>query len=318
MPPLDFALPPSRRPEPAAASTTLRDGPSPGFTGWAVLDSLAEAVITTDRQDHVTYINTAAEALLARSASAVIGQSLHEVLGAWSGATTETSGLIWRDGDSVIVEVARAPLRDDLGQVTGSVVTCRDTASIGALARELSHRAAHDELTGLPNRHVLQARLAEAMAQAARDTTRVAVCFVDVDGLKAINDQYGHLGGDWVLTMVAERLTHIVRNSDTVARFGGDEFVVVLPKVERRADAEALAESIAHAVARPVHLSDHWVDVSASVGLALYPDQGQDVTTLLAAADAQMAREADVSGEVADEFGGAPDAIDYEHQVQRR
>lgn len=261
----------------------------PAFTGWAVLESLADAVLTTDRQDRVTYMNLAAETLLARAAADAIGQPLAAIVGTWLGTASGGScGLVWRNGASLLVEVIRTPLKNDLGQPSGSVVTCRDAANARALTRELTHRAAHDALTGLPNRHVLRARLLQAMAQAAGDTTRVAVCFVDVDGLKAVNDSLGHLAGDWVLTMVAERLTHVVRSSDTVARIGGDEFVVVFPNVERRADAEALVATIADAVARPVNVHDHWIDVSASVGLALYPDHGRDIETLMTIADANM------------------------------
>jgi diguanylate cyclase (GGDEF)-like protein len=152
----------------------------------------------------------------------------------------------------------------------------------------MSHLAQHDALTGLPNRLLLNDRLAEAIALAHRRGKPLAVLFLDVDRFKAINDSLGHLAADRILRSVATRLSGALRQSDTVCRYGGDEFVIVLPEIEHMDDAEFVATKLLRAVAEPHRVDAHDVTVTASVGVSLYPDHGRDAVTLIAHADAAM------------------------------
>ena len=159
------------------------------------------------------------------------------------------------------------------------------------LAEErVRHMAQHDALTGLPNRALLHDRLEQALAQARRHDHRVAVMFLDLDRFKAINDSLGHEVGDELLREVAHRLRGVVRAADTVGRLGGDEFVVVLHEVADAAAAAHVAEKIVAAFAAPVRVGPHELRASTSVGIALYPDDGDAAHDLVRRADAAMYR----------------------------
>lgn len=150
------------------------------------------------------------------------------------------------------------------------------------------HMAHHDTLTGLPNRALLHDRLQQGVAHCARQGGRVAVMFLDLDRFKVINDTLGHEVGDELLKEVARRLRSVVRAADTVARLGGDEFVVVLPEIEEVDDAARVAEKIIAAFALPVNIRGHEVRASTSIGVSLYPDDGEDIFTLMKHADSAM------------------------------
>jgi diguanylate cyclase (GGDEF)-like protein len=175
-----------------------------------------------------------------------------------------------------------------------------DQGEFGAVARllrryfaqqeELRRRAQNDPLTGLPNRALLEDRLQTAIAGARRYARPAGVMMLDLDGFKAVNDSLGHEGGDVLLKSVATRLAALVRGSDTVARFGGDEFVVVLPEIAAPLDAEIVARRIVEAMAHSFFVRDRDVHIGVSVGLALYPQDGEDAATLLKAADEAMYR----------------------------
>ncbi len=153
---------------------------------------------------------------------------------------------------------------------------------------QLSHRAQHDGLTGLPNRALLYERLEGEIEQAARGGSLMGLLYLDLDGFKQVNDTYGHDAGDAVLREVARRLTHGVRRGDTVARIGGDEFVVLLPLLSRPEDATQVAHKLAAALAEPIHANRERYQVSASVGVAIYPPDGTRADPLLRHADTQM------------------------------
>lgn len=150
------------------------------------------------------------------------------------------------------------------------------------------HIAHHDALTGLPNRALLHDRLAQVLAQAARNGHRVAVMFVDLDRFKSINDTLGHDVGDELLKSVATRLQGVVRAADTVSRLGGDEFVIVLPDVLAVDDAERVADKLLDALTPPVTIQGHALRVTPSVGISLFPDDGNDAYTLMKSADTAM------------------------------
>lgn len=154
--------------------------------------------------------------------------------------------------------------------------------------KRAEHLATHDSLTQLPNRSLLHDRLAHAIAHASRSGRMIAVMFLDLDRFKLINDSLGHTAGDSLLVAIAQRLKCAVREGDTVARQGGDEFVVVLEEITGTEDATRIAEQIIRAVSQPVSLSGHDLTVSTSVGISLYPKDEQDPDTLLKDADTAM------------------------------
>lgn len=152
----------------------------------------------------------------------------------------------------------------------------------------LHHLAHHDVLTGLPNRMLLQDRLSQAIELARRQGTQLAVLFMDLDRFKHINDSLGHAVGDRLLKSVAQRLADSVRHSDTISRQGGDEFVVLLSTIKRAEDAALSAQKILAALAVPHLIDQHELHVSVSVGISIYPDDGQDAEILLEGADSAM------------------------------
>ncbi len=151
--------------------------------------------------------------------------------------------------------------------------------------RALESWAMHDALTGLPNRRLLMDRLSLAMAHARRNKSTMAVMYVDLDGFKEINDTLGHEAGDALLKMVADRLAAAVRQEDTVARMGGDEFVIGLWKLSHAQEVVKLASKVIHAVAQPYRIQDCNVNITASVGVGVYPQHGDAVETLMKSAD---------------------------------
>ena len=152
----------------------------------------------------------------------------------------------------------------------------------------LRHVATHDGLTDLPNRSLMMDRLDNAIARAKRNKSKCAVIFLDLDGFKPINDTLGHDKGDLVLREAATRLSECIRDSDTAARFGGDEFVLVLSDLNTAEDSAMVAKKVLSVLTEPIELSDHTVQVGASIGIALYPDHGHNAEAVLKHADIAM------------------------------
>ena len=182
-----------------------------------------------------------------------------------------------------------------LGRLEGEVRE-RETLRTALLAarktrEELLTLAYHDNLTGLPNRSLLHDRLGVAITHARREGTRLAVLFLDLDDFKTVNDSYGHALGDRLLVELAGRVRASVRAGDTVARFGGDEFVVLLDEVSGTADAAHVATKVLEALRAPFRLDGQEVTVAASVGMSLFPDDGVSCDGLLRQADAAMYRD---------------------------
>ncbi|HEX7649679.1 MAG TPA: diguanylate cyclase [Noviherbaspirillum sp.] len=159
------------------------------------------------------------------------------------------------------------------------------------LNAELLHAARYDELTGLPNRRLFQDRMHSALARSRRSRTRAAMLYVDIDNFKLVNDSLGHAAGDRLLMEFACRLVGSVREEDTVARMGGDEFVVLLENVHGLDDALSVAAKIRSTTQQPLDIEGHSLQTMASIGIALYPDDGLEAETLLRHADKAMYRE---------------------------
>jgi diguanylate cyclase (GGDEF)-like protein/PAS domain S-box-containing protein len=272
------------------------------------LNSIGDAVISTDKAGYVTYVNPAAEKMTGWSREEASGRMLTDVFHLIDGDTRQRAPnpmefavqrnkivglpnhavLIRRDGVESAIEDSIAPIHDQAGQITGAVMVFRDVSQARAIELQLSHLAQHDTLTDLPNRMLLTDRLKHSIALARRYGRQVAVLFIDVDRFKQINDSLGHAVGDEVLQGLARRLNASVRGSDTVSRHGGDEFVVVLSEVEHSQSAVRHAQRIAAVLAEPQVIAEHHLRVSVSVGISIFPDDGEDAETLIKCADTAM------------------------------
>lgn len=263
--------------------------PAPAPPAGVILDGIGDAVIATDASARITYMNPAAQRLTGWTIAEVAGWPVTRVVRAGDGGRgSPACRLQCRDGAERPAEMTSTPMHGAGEAVIGRVLVCRDIGAALALTQALSHRATHDPLTTLPNRRGLFERLNAALTGSTTHGHPAAVGFLDIDGMKAVNDTHGHAIGDELLISVAGRLRALVRGADTVSRLGGDEFVVVLSRVEHTGDAEALLRVLGAAVALPHRLSTGVVRVDVSAGLACYPDHGQTAAELLARADRAM------------------------------
>ena len=185
---------------------------------------------------------------------------------------------------------SKTPFHDAAGNVVGLVGITREINELKNAEVALQDIATHDTLTGLPNRYLMFDRLNQLLVRAERFATGFAVLFIALDGFKQINDSRGHDVGDLVLREVAERLSQSVRAADTVARIGGDEFVVLLEAIRAGPDTIALAQKIEAAIGAPFSLPGGDATVTVSIGIGVYPDDGRDAEELLKAADVAMYR----------------------------
>ena len=223
-------------------------------------------------------------------------------------AATRTLALLRAQADAVRADLAG--LRREFGQAKEELSSLRtaqlmevndqlvqaavhaDTAAQTAVSSldDLTRSTQHDELTGAPNRTLMLDRLEQAISMAQRRATRVGVMFVDLDRFKQINDTLGHAVGDEVLRLAARCLAGAVRDSDSISRYGGDEFVVLLAELSNAADAAPIARKMLEALAGPSVIGPHTMSLSASVGISVYPEDGADAVTLIQRADAAMYR----------------------------
>lgn len=197
--------------------------------------------------------------------------------------------VLCRDG-SVMWVLARGMIVSHAadGKPQRMIGTHADITERKNMEERMRHMAHYDLLTELPNRALVSERLQQAVIKARRDKTHMAAMFLDLDRFKPVNDKLGHDIGDTLLKQVARRLQACVRASDTVARIGGDEFVVMLPSIEHERDAAVVAEKILHALNQPFSVTGHEISISGSVGIAVYPEHGEDEKLLLLNADIAM------------------------------
>lgn len=186
------------------------------------------------------------------------------------------------------VETFKAPIMDVNGHLLGTTGFAQDITERKNAEEKIRHLAHYDALTDLPNRTLFSDRLKQAIAIAKRDGKEMALMFIDLDKFKPINDELGHHVGDLLLAEAAKRMQACVRESDTVARIGGDEFVVLLPIVESEQNAFLVAEKIRHALNQPFMLLGQSLNISSSTGIAIYPEHGSDETQLIKSADSAM------------------------------
>lgn len=268
-----------------------------------VFENAKEGVIITDPSGTILNVN--------KAFCRVTGYSLEEVVGKnprllhsghhpesfyqqmWQALANEGQwqGEIWnrrKNGDVYLEWLSIAAVLDDEGRTTHYVGIFSDLTSQKESEERLYHLAHYDILTDLPNRMLMQDTLRQALLRAKRHSHIVAVMFLDLDGFKVVNDTYGHSEGDRLLQKVAKRLGGCLRQSDTVARFGGDEFTIIIPDLESTEGLETVAQKIIDTIAVPVPLGDHEGHVTTSIGISFYPGDGVDVDTLIKRADIAM------------------------------
>ncbi|WP_027996167.1 diguanylate cyclase domain-containing protein [Simplicispira psychrophila] len=272
------------------------------------LQSIGDAVLCTDANACVTYINPVAERMTGWRAFAAAGQHIDKVAPlcvAGSGASDAsplcqalahartvgpTPGVVLQraDGQQFDVEESASPITDRHGQVTGAVMVLHDVTESVAMAARLARLAHYDALTDLPNRVLLQDRAAQALALARRAGQQVAVLYLDLDGFKQINDTLGHEVGDLLLIEFAQRLGAVVRQSDSVCRQGGDEFVVLLPGLESVEQACVVARKILAICAQSLQVHECALRIGVSGGIAMFPQHGETFEELARNADEAM------------------------------
>jgi diguanylate cyclase (GGDEF)-like protein/PAS domain S-box-containing protein len=263
-----------------------------------VAEQVAEGVAVFDVEDRLVYANPAIRELYGDTGEDPIGRPLSSF---WAGSDTErrlfhptTHHMVLRsevsvrrrDGSLVEAEVTISSLFNACGDPIGRIVCVRDLTQRKDLERRLMRAASHDVLTDLPNRRLLADRLEHALAGARRTSTAVTILFIDLDGFKTINDQFGHSAGDALLLLVVERLRQCIREGDTLARLGGDEFVLLLENVTEESQPKRTAQRISELLGSAFDLNGTKVNISASIGIASASQGDQD--TLLRSADAAM------------------------------
>jgi diguanylate cyclase (GGDEF)-like protein/PAS domain S-box-containing protein len=214
----------------------------------------------------------------------LLTQDEMRVLGRWTRESTN----VRKNGEQFPVKLSSIAVHDDEGRCIGVVTACEDISSRIDAEKRIEHLAYYDTLTGLPNRVTLLERLQQSLVLAHREGRRIGLLFLDLDNFKDVNDTLGHDFGDKLLKEVAERLDNCMRESDTLARLGGDEFVVTLTFINSAESAASTARRILSQFSRPFKIDDRHLYTSASIGIAVYPDDGLDVETLLRCADAAM------------------------------
>jgi diguanylate cyclase (GGDEF)-like protein/PAS domain S-box-containing protein len=272
------------------------------------LNSIGDAVLSTDGNWRITFLNPVAEKLIGWTNAEAGGRQLTDVFQVINATTRErvvpslefevekgrtmilppNCVLVRRDGHESPIEDSAAPIHDRGGHIAGMVVVFHDVSEAHAMAQRMTHLAEHDILTSLPNRALLDDRLEQGIALAQRHSRRLAVLFIDLDHFKHINDSLGHLIGDQLLKAVALRITPCVRSSDTVSRQGGDEFIVLLSEVAHAEDAALIAEKIRLAMLEPYTIANHFLHLTTSIGVSVYPEDGTDPETLIQSADTAM------------------------------
>ena len=268
-----------------------------------VFENAGEGVVITAPDTTIISVNRAFTKVTGYSADEVIGKKpamlqsgkqepafyrrMWEALehdGQWQGE-------IWncnKRGEVYLEWLSVTAVKDENGNLSHYIGIFSDITTEKENEERLAHLAHYDQLTNLPNRILFNDRLTQALALARRTRNRLAVMFLDLDGFKAINDSYGHAAGDELLQQVAKRLAECLRVSDTVARFGGDEFTIVLSEIDSKESAAMIANKVIDAIASPYNINGEDAHVTASLGISLYPVDGQQAHILLKKADNAM------------------------------
>lgn len=266
-------------------------------------DYLFDSLVITDLQGIITDWNKGSENLYGYSKKEIIGQPvdiLHlpedtehitsevisavEKYGKWTGEVR----MLHKDGHIGWIESMCVPLFDANNELVGALGVNRDISDRIKETKRLEHLAHYDQLTEIPNRYLVFDRIDHLIDQSERDMRTFALLFIDLDKFKIINDTKGHAFGDQVLVEVSLRLKQSIRNSDTVARIGGDEFVILLENMIDKSNVDSVVKTIMDTISKPFNIDNEKLTVSCSIGVSIYPDEGITTDSLIAAADKAM------------------------------
>jgi len=271
----------------------------------AVFQSTADGVIVTDTDSNIIAVNKAFTEISGYSEAEALGKNpsfrrserqdedFYRVM--WASIRTHGrwQGEIWnrrKSGEVYPEWMTISTVRDSEGSITNYVAVFSDITNAKHSQMQLDHMAHHDPLTDLPNRTLLDDRLAQAIGRARRSEDNIGVLFIDLDRFKNVNDSLGHPTGDKLLQDVAKRLHHLLRDQDTVARLGGDEFIILIEELDKPEVAEAVANKVIDALSRPFTIHSQEIYLGASIGISIFPDDGDTAEALIKYADAAMYR----------------------------
>src|SRR5712691_1641612 len=271
-----------------------------------IMSNAAEGIVVYDRELRCQVWNHFMEDLTGLRIEEVLGKRaadffpvvgeqpiedvLARVLKGETVSLSETSYMVPGTDRQGWITASYRPLHDTKGNVTGIIGKVLDLTERKRTEQEMEYQAYHDSLTGLANRRLFQEHLTLAIALAQRKRRPVAVLFLDLDHFKVVNDSIGHTMGDTLLREIAARLRTSVREGDVVARVGGDEFTIVLQELDKKEDAAAMAQRVLRIVAEPIDVDGQRLYITTSIGITVYPDDGEDAETLLKNADNAMYR----------------------------
>jgi len=278
-----------------------------------VFESVNEAVLLTNPDNQIVMVNTSFTHITGYTPEELIGLDpgvLADVVpdpevvkaqwkkltakGRWQGEMINRR----KNGELYTAWVSIDSVRDDMGEVGNFILVFSDISERKESERRIHYLAHYDQLTGLPNWTLFSDRMQQAILTAKRNETFAALMFVDIDHFKQAKDQIGYDLGDMLLKQVANRIQGCLRQSDTAARIGSDEFVVLLPEIELAQDAVIVAEKILCVMTEPFVLDDHMLQISASIGIALFPDHGESIGQIMKNADLAMYQAKQVGGAV--------------------
>ena len=267
------------------------------------VEQSASSIIITDTKGTIDYVNPASAKKTGYLEEELIGEN-PRILRSGSKTTEEyaniwatiSNGNTWRGefqnrkkNGQLYWEIASiTPVKQRNGEISHYVAVKEDITALKEAEKQILHLANHDLVTGLPTRRLAMERLISAISIAKRNKTKTALMFIDLDGFKAINDNYGHHAGDEILKETAVRLCTCVREVDTVARVGGDEFWVILMDISTQGSITKVAEKILDELTRPYKLKKEQVSIGASIGISISPDQSNNPETLIELADHTM------------------------------
>ncbi len=293
----------SREPEPAPTPESVRHDPD---LATDIMSNVAEGIVVYDRELRCQVWNHFMEEFTGLRAEEVLGKRagdffpvlgeqpiddiLARVLMGETVSLAETSYMIPGTDRQGWITASYRPQFDSKGNVSGVIGKILDLTDRKRAEQQMEYQSYHDALTGLANRRLFQEHLTLALALAQRKRRPVAVLFLDLDNFKVVNDSLGHTLGDSLLREIATRLKNSVREGDVVARVGGDEFTIVLQELEKKEDAASMAQRVLRIIAEPIDIDGQRLYITASVGITVYPDDGEDAETLLTNADNAMYR----------------------------
>lgn len=285
----------------------------------SIVESAPLAILSTDKHGRILSYNAAAELLFGYTQAEAVGQMLVDCLFddaqleslarktsqypqdnerpgidviiqgvQFSRMTIDEWSCKHKDGSHLDVESSISMLTGPDGSLSGYLFMLQDISERKKTRNAIEHMAHHDALTGLPNRALLHDRLQQAMKRATRERRTLAVLMLDLDHFKRINDSLGHHAGDEMLLVVSQRLYQALRETDTVSRMGGDEFVILLPDVSGPEDVSTIIDKLLEHLNQPLRLDGHELSISASIGVCMYPDHGHSAEEILKLADTAM------------------------------